>query len=338
MKKNKIILIISIFLIILIVYNNIKKGSLLIDQAREKEIFLKKIFPTKNINFPIDNTIDLPNVTREYFVPKIIYRTHVIPEKIKPYQKVLDHTKEIVPNYKTKIFFDKDIEKYIKNNYSQRIFNAYKSISPDYGPACADLFRYLLIYKEGGIYLDIKSAPIKNLDNIIDNLEGKMAISNWSNFPIKYLINNFKYNAPFFKNPRGEYQNWHIISGKGNPLLGQIIKQAVTNIEYGIKNREKYSFGKRSVLCMTGPIMMTKVIENYKNKNDFKYFKANLNNHLKYDFINHKKIENNNHYTKKKNKYVLKETFNYSFNKNYYILIIIIVAIIILKKFNNKKS
>ena len=79
----------------------------------------------------------------------------------------------------------------------------------------------------------------------------------------------------------------------------------VTNIEIGVKNKELYSYGKISVLCLTGPLMMTTVIEKYKNKNDYKCFNPNLDNHLIYQFINHKSIEKNNHYTKNKNKCVL---------------------------------
>jgi len=292
-----IITIITIFFILLILYKIHKKNT-------NK---LLSYIPTRGINFPLDETIELPYVEREYNVPKIIYRTHKSEIAIKPYKKVLEHTKNILPNYKTKIFYDEDCKKYIKNNFSSRIFKAYMSINPDYGPAKADLFRYLLIYKEGGIYLDIKSAPKKNLDNIINNLNGRMAISNWTRIPLKYwshLIGN-SYWSQFTKNKCGEYQNWYIISGKGNPLLGKIIKQAVTNIENGVNNRDLYSFGKNSVICMTGPLMMSKVIENYKNKKDFKYFKANINNHLKYNFIDHKKIEKNKHYIKNKNKYVI---------------------------------
>ena len=242
------------------------------------------------------------------FIPKIIYRTHKSKETIKPYKKVLDHTKNILPNYETKIFYDNECDEYIKKNYSSRIYKAYTYISNDYGPSKADFFRYLLIYREGGIYLDIKSAPIKNIDNIINNLNGKMAISNWSKINLKHLpilFSNTRYWAAFTKNPHGEYQNWYIISGKGNPLLGEIIKNMVTNIEIGIKNRELYSHGKVSVVCLTGPLMMSKVIENYKNKNDYKYFKPNLDNHLIYQYVNHKSIEKNNHYIKNKNKYVL---------------------------------
>ena len=79
-----------------------------------KYIFINKYFPTKNIIFKTDQTIELPNVKREYFIPKIIYRTHKSKETIKPYKKVLDHTKNILPNYETKIFYDNECDEYIK--------------------------------------------------------------------------------------------------------------------------------------------------------------------------------------------------------------------------------
>jgi mannosyltransferase OCH1-like enzyme len=286
------------FLIIMIIYSH----------HYTKKNYLNKIFP-QNINFTIDDTIELPKINREYFIPKIIYRTHVDEKRLEPYQEVLDQTKDILPEYKTKIFFEEDILKYIKNNYSSRIFEAYKSISPGYGPAKADFFRYLVIYREGGIYLDIKSGPVKNIDGIVTDLKGRMAISNWTKFPIKYLpILYFDelYWSDFVNSSYGEYQNWYIIAGKGNPLLGKIIKQMVTNIEEGNKNKKLYSHGKTSVVCLTGPLMLSKTVEKHKNEEDFKYLNPNLNNHLKYKIIDHIQIEKSNHYKKSTNKCVLK--------------------------------
>lgn len=287
------------FIILLILFI-----SLIILHFLTKNKYENYIFP----KFKIDNEIILPTIKRENIIPKIIYRTHIDIEKIKPYQKVLDKTKEILPDYETKIYYNKDVEEYIKNNFSERIYNAYNSINADYGPAKADFFRYLIIYKEGGIYLDIKSGPIKNIDNIIENLNGKLAISNWTNFPIKLLpILYFDelYWSDFLNNYYGEYQNWYIISGKGNPLLAEIIKQMVTNIEEGIKDKNIYSYGKTSIIALTGPLMFSKIIENYKNKEDFQIFNPNLDNYLKYKIVDHINIEKNNHYKKIKNKYVL---------------------------------
>lgn len=294
---NNLIIIILIFFIFLLFYSH----------YLEKERFLKEIFP-KDIIFPLDETIKLPEITRENFIPKTIYRTHKNEETLKKYQEVLDETKQLLPDYKTRIFFDNDIENYIKENFSERIYNAYKSINPRYGSSRADFFRYLIIYKEGGIYLDIKSGPVKNLDDIIENLNGKLAYSNWRNFPLKYLPFLYfdqLYFAPFLDNWYGEYQNWYIISGKGNPLLKKVIQQMVSNIEEGKKDINIYSQGVFSVLAMTGPIMFTKVIDKYQNNNDCQYFKNNLNNHLKYKIIDHKIIEKNNHYSENINKKIL---------------------------------
>lgn len=291
MKKN---LIIIFGLLVVITF-------ILHFRQREKNA---KLFP-KNIVLEVDNDIELPDIEWQKTIPKNIYRTHRSKNDALNYKKVFDLTKEKMPDYKTYFYYEDDIDKFITENFSKRIYNAYKSINPDYGPAKADFFRYLVIYYYGGIYFDIKSGPIKNIDKIVENLKGKMAISNWTNFPIGYLPIvhcDELYWASFVENSYGEYQNWYIISGKGNPILAKIIKQMISNIE---KGKKEYINGHKSVIAMTGPLMMTRVVDKYYNKNEIVRFNASLDNHLKYNLINHKLIEKDNHYSNKKNKNVL---------------------------------
>lgn len=256
---------------------------------------------TKDI--PLDESVELPDIEWEKYIPKKIYRTYSTSEKISPYKPVFEKTKQILPDYETEIYYDDDIEKYIKTYYSDRILKAYKSINPEYGPARADFFRYLVIYREGGIYLDIKSGPVKNLDPILEGLSGKMAISHWTKKPIGlYPINSAC--SMFVESIFGEYQNWYVVSGKGNPVLRKVIKQVVTNIEYGLKNKNTYIHGKASVLCMTGPLMLTRVIEKYYDKKYLSEFRSHLDRYLGYDIVVHTDIEKN-HYTKNKNSNIL---------------------------------
>ena len=42
------------------------------------------------------------------------------------------------------------------------MLNIYNSIDESYGPCRADLFRYLILYDKGGIYLDIDTICVKN--------------------------------------------------------------------------------------------------------------------------------------------------------------------------------
>lgn len=270
--------------------------------------FKEKYKTIKNFNsFDIDNSIELPNIKWEKSIPKIIYRTHKTEKECLQYQQVFDQTNKYLKSYKTVFYYQDDVDNFIKDKYGQRIYNVYNSINPQYGPAKADFFRYLVIYYYGGIYMDIKSGPVKNIDSILENLNGKMAISNWTNIPIGLIpIDHIDelYWSSILKNNYGEYQNWYIISGKGNPILKKIIQQMITNIEQGLKNKNCYNQGKISVVEMTGPLMMTKVIEK-NDTNYIKLFKPNLNNHLKYKIIDHKKVEKNNHYLKQKNKNIL---------------------------------
>ena len=240
-------------------------------------------------------------------IPKIIYSTHETKQDCQKYQKVFDITKEKMKNYETIFYYKKDIEKFILEKYGKRIFNAYNSINPQYGPARADLFRYLLIYYYGGMYLDMKSGPVKNMDKLIESLKGKLAISNWLNFPAGLIpidLIDEMYWSSIIDSNYGEYQNWHIVSGKGNPILKLVIQQTVSNIEQGIKNN-KYHQGKTSVVGMTGPLMLTKVIDKYYDPKYVKKFKPNLDYHLKYKIVDHIAIEKNKHYKKVKNKSIL---------------------------------
>ena len=61
----------------------------------------------------------------------------------------------------------------------------------------ADLFRYAYLYKCGGVYLDVKTVLLRNLDEIIDH--GRPV------FYVVYTDNNRLYNGILCTPPRNEY-------------------------------------------------------------------------------------------------------------------------------------
>ena len=62
---------------------------------------------------------------------------------------------------------DADINEYIGRAYGERLLGEFNRISPSYGATRADFFRYLLLYREGGVYLDIKSSMERPLDEVL---------------------------------------------------------------------------------------------------------------------------------------------------------------------------
>jgi len=82
------------------------------------------------------------------------------------------HTKNLPPNmlktvnmikynnpaFKYYLYDDDDCRNFIKDNFREEVLNAFDTLIP--GAYKADLWRYCVLYKLGGIYLDIKYKPL----------------------------------------------------------------------------------------------------------------------------------------------------------------------------------
>lgn len=281
---------------------------------RAKVKFKENNFPP-GIIYPLKEDIKLPDVEEGVKIPKIIHRCYKDLEGIEKFKKVFDLTESRMPGYKQIYYTDDLIDKYISENYGERIYKAYKSINPDYGAARADFFRYLVVYKEGGIYMDIKTGPNKKIDDFFEKHEGKLLVSIGMNslpyfVPKQHLKETFNFNDDwnFVTNVNGsEYQQFVIASPKGNPILGKVIQQVVSNIEEGLKNKDSYNKGRFSVVAMTGPIVYTLVIKKYKKvyKDKVKIFLLDITKRINHSLIDYKKIMKNNRYANLKNKNIL---------------------------------
>jgi FkbM family methyltransferase len=121
--------------------------------------------------------------------------------------------------------------------------------------ACADLFRYLVIYKLGGAYADI------------DVLPGPEAEASKTR------------NKPLFADPNPPVAGTSleirfIKAAADHELLRRLLTQAVANERNFIKRKGGYTYGFGSVIERTGPGMAVKVVEQYaiESGSDFESF------------------------------------------------------------------
>lgn len=226
------------------------------------------------------------------YIPKNIYQIILDKTKINyMFQENIDYIKKLNPIWNHILYGDNDIIKYIKTNYGVQMLNIYNMINPEYGAAKADFFRYLLMYKEGGVYLDIKSGMKYPLDEII-NEDDEYILSYWS----------CKNHNKIIGNKNGEFQQWHIICRPNHPYLKAVINNVIINIlNYDIK---KYGVGKFGVLKVTGPIVYTQSIQPLLSHYNHKIYKTNdycglVYNNLSINFFNsYRMFSNKKHYSK----------------------------------------
>jgi mannosyltransferase OCH1-like enzyme len=177
-------------------------------------------------------------------IPRVIhqtYKTNDLPTEI---SEVVQRLKDMNPTFEYKFYNDNDCVEFIKENYDEETLNLYLSINPNYGSAKSDFFRYLLMYKVGGVYLDIKSCTTKPLEEVLLPTD-EYLLTHWEGLD---WADELKY---YF----GEFQNWHIICKPNHPFLKRVIEIVKDNIKNYIGGADKYS-----VLRVTGPIAYSKGI------------------------------------------------------------------------------
>ena len=152
--------------------------------------------------------LDAPHIGAR--IPKLIpqtYGTRDLPEAL---QRNVADLKASNPGWDYRFYDDAAIEAFLREHYSPAIGALYQRIDPRYGAARADLFRYLVIYKLGGVYLDIKSRFLRPIDDVLTGDEA-FILSQWSNGPgQKY--EGFGLTPDVAQIPGGEFQQWHVIA------------------------------------------------------------------------------------------------------------------------------
>jgi mannosyltransferase OCH1-like enzyme len=228
-----------------------------------------------------------------YKIPNIIHQTFINTKLPVEITNIIISNKKICPNCEFRFYDDNDCDIFIKNNFEEKIYNAYKSINDVYGAMKADFFRYCVLYKIGGIYLDIKSIiktpifKILNKDDICILDIPRTDLEPW------------RKNSP-------TYEQWLLIFAPNHPYLLEMINTMVNYIE--IKYEPKINGilklnSKQKILHVTGPDSFTQAINKYIKNNDNqslhriinydKYFALNNNKNYKSMYT----INNKKHYS-----------------------------------------
>jgi hypothetical protein len=201
---------------------------------------------------------DLPFVPMGETIPRIIHQTSKSADLVPELQANVDHIKRQNPTFAYNLYTDRDIQTFIMDEYGESVLEKFLLISPRYGAARADLFRYLLMYKAGGVYLDIKSSTNAPLEMTL-RPDDRYILSYWDNAPGgRYPGWGRGEGIDPVDYPRGEFQQWYIIAVRGHPFLAAVIDQVLRNIDEYSPWRD--GVGTAATFKTMGPICYTKVI------------------------------------------------------------------------------
>lgn len=175
--------------------------------------------------------------TSSYSIPKNIFQTwhtHALSPKM---QKCVDKVKKANPEFKYYLFDDDQCQTFIKDNFEESVINAYNILIPS--AYKADLWRYCVLYKYGGIYLDIKYKPIKGFKfiNLIDNehyVRDMDGIGIYNAFMVCNRHNMYLYEAiqKIVENVKNKFMGKNFLEPTGPRMLATIIPKSCPLVDY----------------------------------------------------------------------------------------------------------
>jgi mannosyltransferase OCH1-like enzyme len=188
---------------------------------------------------------------------KTIFQTVASLAKISPQlREIMYGLRAMHPEWGYRLYEDADIDEYVRQHWAgTREERAFFSLSRDYGPARADLWRYLIIYQYGGFYADAKTTCTEPLGDIVERHR------RGDEFAILHYWMNYPESRAFIGNALGEIGQFYLLYSAGHPLLRAVLDRVVTNIE--AYTFEKDGGGKTAVLKLTGPHAYTNAIEKF---------------------------------------------------------------------------
>ena len=142
---------------------------------------------------------------------------------------------------------DAEISSYVKQAWGPEMWSVFDAINSEYIVAKADLWRYLIIYDRGGVYLDDKSGARGSLDRIIRDHD-ELILSTWNmNCHLWTETHGHK---------DGEFLQWCIISRPRHPLIRAVVCEVLQRMITATEDQK----GKNGVITITGPLAFTEAI------------------------------------------------------------------------------
>lgn len=195
---------------------------------------------------------------------KISKKIHQIiwnPEDLKAKPEIrenIERLKALNPGWTYKLWTEADIRPFLLEHYGAEVCEAFERVELSYASPRSDLFRYLVLYIEGGVYLDIKSTITQPIEHHLQPLD-RLLVAYWDQLPDGQGKERISPDEPC-----GNLMSWGLLSAPRHPIVRHIIVQMLTNIE--VYNPWTIGVGVPGAFALAGPGLLTQVVTEERAK------------------------------------------------------------------------
>jgi len=227
----------------------------------------------KNLIKKVDYRIDVSSLYTEVprmggKIPNHVYQTWVNPVFPYVHARALQRFRRLNPDYTFSFFDDQQMAEYMDSNFAGHpILELFHGDRMPSGKA--DIWRYCVLFLEGGIYCDIDSALAVPLHELVH--EESSELISFENVKWRDHLSLGRYADPdvFLPSPPDSIKgnldypehtiiNWLLCFEKGSPILEEIINLIVRHAHF-YKNK-KFEDVSLAGNHFTGPLALTEAV------------------------------------------------------------------------------
>ena len=165
-------------------------------------------------------------------IPKLIIQTNERSDVPETMRLAMTKIRQDNPEYEYNYYNHEDRREFLINHFDSCVIEAYDKLIP--GAYKSDLFRYCVLYKRGGVYLDTSFVSLKPMSEILKGDETFVVMK---------------------KDEDTDIYNAFMASVPGHMYLKEVILEVVNCVD-----RQYYG---QNELCPTGPTLLARVWSQY---------------------------------------------------------------------------
>ena len=184
-------------------------------------------------------------------VPLVIYQSWKSHEVPKGMRDNILRLLETNPEFDYYLYSDEECAAFIADNFDQDVLAAFHTLKP--GAYKSDLWRYCILYKLGGVYLDIKYYSTVPLIKIIDD-NATVYVRDADSYSVQIPAGDFSFQTCLY--------NGFMVS----PPKNEIFKLCIDEIVISCKRR----LYRRNNVDVTGPCLLGRTVQQVYTSEYFK--------------------------------------------------------------------
>lgn len=200
-------------------------------------------------------------------IPFVIYRTWKNNNLNEQFKHAWETTDKNNPEFKQILYTDVDVNNFINEFKYPGLKEAYNRINPRFGAAKADLFRYAILFRYGGFYMDIKTYTKCSIKDKLGNNDSFL-LSKWEGIKYRGDADVFGTEGYTFAEKSGEWEQYWLACESNHPIMKAILDKCIQNINHPNTNKLlthsiSGAYSPEEIFITTGPVMMTIAIDDF---------------------------------------------------------------------------